>query len=88
MWTTFRRYNEISCLLDELCTKAWGNTTIERIINEDGPFFRCDLAVRGVCEAQKVALFDVRVADTESPSYVSSPVMSVLINAEEEKKRK
>uniref|UniRef100_A0A8D8W759 Reverse transcriptase domain-containing protein n=3 Tax=Cacopsylla melanoneura TaxID=428564 RepID=A0A8D8W759_9HEMI len=83
-----RRHNEIRDLFGELCEKAWGNVTKEPIISEEAPGLRGDLAVRGVWEAQREALFDVRVMDTDAPSYVSRPVMSVLQSAEEEKKRK
>lgn len=61
---------------------------MEPIFNEEGPFLPGDLAIHGVWEAQREALFDVRVSDADAPSYVSRPFMSVLINAEEEKKRK
>ncbi|KAL1450485.1 hypothetical protein WDU94_002849 [Cyamophila willieti] len=83
-----RRHNEVRDVLGELCEKAWGNTVKEPIINEDGPGLRGDLAVRGVWEAQREALFDIRVVDTDAPSHASRTVRSVLISAEEEKKRK
>lgn len=44
--------------------------------------------MRGVWEAQRDALFDIRVIDTDAPSYANRPVSSVLKSAEEEKKKK
>ncbi|KAL1453334.1 hypothetical protein WDU94_007478 [Cyamophila willieti] len=83
-----RRHNEVRDLLGELCEKAWGNVTKEPLVIEDGPGLRGDLSVRGVWEAQREALFDIRVTDTDAPSYTSRSVMSVLRRAEEEKKEK
>ena len=83
-----RRHNEIRDLLGEMCQKSWGNVVKEPIISEEEPCLRGDLAVRGVWEAQREALFDIRIVDTDAPSYVSRSVMSVLMNAEEEKKKK
>ncbi|KAL1446997.1 hypothetical protein WDU94_013938, partial [Cyamophila willieti] len=87
-WTCARDVLRVRDVLGELCEKAWGNTVKEPIINEDGPGLRGDLAVRGVWEAQREALFDIRVVDTDAPSHASRTVRSVLISAEEEKKRK
>ncbi|CAB0016792.1 unnamed protein product [Nesidiocoris tenuis] len=70
---------------------AWGNCCKEPIIKEASdlsPGLRGDLACRGVWEPQREALFDVRVVDTDAPSYVTRPVNVVLTAAEEEKKRK
>ena len=47
-----------------------------------------DLSIRGVWQSQTVASFDVRVIDTDAPSYLHRDVSSVLSSAEEEKKRK
>ncbi|KAL1462001.1 hypothetical protein WDU94_013856 [Cyamophila willieti] len=79
-----RRHNEIRDLMGELCDKAWGNCVKEPIISEVPPGLRGDLAVRGTWEA----LFDIRVIDTDAPSYASRSVKSVISGAEEEKKRK
>lgn len=86
-----RRHNEVRDVFGELMTTAWGNCIKEPIITEaDGtsPGLRGDLACRGVWEPQRVALFDVRVIDTDAPSYVSRPVSNVLTSAEQEKQRK
>ena len=45
-----------------------------------------DLGVRGVWQPQAEALFDVRVVDTDTQSYVQRAVSSVLATAEREKK--
>ena len=39
-------------------------------------------------QPQTVVLFDIRVVDTDSPSYVNPPVEAVLSSAEAEKKVK
>ncbi len=83
-----RRHNEVRDLFGELCKNAWGNVTIEPAISEDDSGLRGDLACRGVWGAQREALFDIRVIDTDAPSYVSRPVDSILSSAEQEKKRK
>ena len=54
----------------------------------DGVVLIADLGVRGVWQPQVEALFDVRVTDTDAPSYVAKSVSSVLAAAEEEKKGK
>ncbi|KAL5515669.1 hypothetical protein EMCRGX_G000870 [Ephydatia muelleri] len=46
------------------------------------------LSIRGVWQSQTVASFDIRVIDTDAPSYLHRDVSSVLSSAEEEKKRK
>ena len=83
-----RRHNEVRDLLFELCKSAWGNVVKEPIIQEGENNLRGDLACRGVWDTQKEALFDIRVIDTDAPSYVSRPVTSILRTAEEEKKKK
>lgn len=83
-----RRHNEIRDLFCELCQQTWGNVTKEPVISEGDSGLRGDFACRGVWIAQREALFDVRVVDTDAPSYASRPVAAVLRSAEEEKKRK
>ncbi|CAB0000687.1 unnamed protein product [Nesidiocoris tenuis] len=71
--------------------KAWGNCIKEPLIQEASeihPALRGDLACRGVWEVQREALFDIRVTDTDAPSYLSRTVSTVFKTAEEEKKRK
>ena len=47
-----------------------------------------DLGVRGVWLPQSEALFDIPIIDTDTQSYLSQPPISVLLTAENEKKRK
>ncbi len=57
-------------------------------ISQGEPALVADLGVRGVWEPQTEALFDIRVVDTDAPSYVSRPITSVLASAETAKKTK
>ncbi|KAF6204053.1 hypothetical protein GE061_002393 [Apolygus lucorum] len=86
-----RRHYEIRDFLGELMSTAWGNCVKEPIVVETSlvhPGLRGDLACRGVWKPQREALLDVRVVDTDAPSYIPHPVATVLRKAEEEKKRK
>ena len=47
-----------------------------------------DLCVCGVSQPQCDALFDIRVVDTDAPSYSRQSPRSVLCSAESEKKKK
>ena len=49
---------------------------------------KADLAVQGVWQPQCDALFDIRVVDTDAPSYRSRTPPDVLRTAEMDKKRK
>ena len=55
---------------------------------ENIPALVADLGIRGAWETQRMALFDVRVTDTDAASYVTQPVRSVLAKAETDKKKK
>ena len=46
------------------------------------------LRIRGVWQSQTVALFGIRVIDTDTLLYLHWDVASVLSSADEEKKRK
>ena len=88
-----QRHNEIRDVIHDLSSLAWGQTVKEPIIHGFGddlslPGLKADIGVRGVWQPQAVALFDVRVVDTDAPSYVALTPSSVLKNAENEKKRK
>ena len=52
------------------------------------PSLVADLRIREIWQSQTVALFDIRVIDTDAPSYLHRDVASILSSAEEEKKRK
>ena len=45
-----------------------------------------NLRIRDVWLPQIVAMFDIRVTDSDAPSYISCSVTDVLVAAEEEKK--
>lgn len=62
------------------CWVSWGNVVKEPSITEEEPCFGGDLTVRGVWEAQRYALFHIRVVDTNAPSYVSRSVPAILKN--------
>ena len=47
-----------------------------------------DLSVRGAWQPQVTALFDVRIVDTDAPSYLGKFPEAVLKDAEREKKNK
>ena len=49
------------------------------------PSLVADLSIKGVWQSQTVALFDIRVIDTDAPSYLHRDVASILSSAEEEK---
>ena len=63
-----------------ICESTTDDSTSETLI--------ADLRVRGVWELQVDAIFDVRVVDTDAPSYCSHSPHAVLWSAEVEKKRK
>ena len=74
------RHDEIRDLLCELSSIVWNNVVREPIIQESSTNLSegliADLAVRGVWQRQCTAMFDVRILDSDSPSYSnkSSPV--------------
>lgn len=43
-------------------------------MTNDTPGLIADLGVFGVCQAQKMALLDMHVVDTDNPSYEEGPV--------------
>ena len=50
------------------------------------PDLIADLGIRGFWQPQTEALFDIRVVDTDAPSYVKHTVEAVLQIAEQENK--
>ena len=55
---------------------------------ETVPSLIADLSIRGVWQLQTLALFDVRVIDTDAESHSQRVVTAILSSAEEEKKKK
>ena len=86
------RHDEIRDLLCELSSIVWNNVVREPIIQESSTNLSegliADLAVRGVWQRQCTAMFDVRILDSDSPSYSNKSPQSVVAAAEIEKKRK
>ena len=86
------RHNEIRDLLCELSSIVWNNVVREPVIQESSTSLSegliADLAVRGVWQRQCTAMFDVRILDSDSPSYSNKSPQSVVAAAEIEKKRK
>ena len=74
--------------IGDLATLAWGQVQREPVVCEPTSddsttdTLIADLRVRGVWEPQVDAIFDVRVVDTDAPSYLSRPPQVVLQSAE------
>ena len=88
-----QRHNEIRDLLCDLSSMAWSNVTKEPVVTEpssdsSGGGLIADFAVHGIWQCQSTALFDVRITDSDSPSYADKPPFDVLLSAKREKKRK
>ena len=65
----------------DLSSLVWGPVYREPIVREasdDSSALKADLAVRGVWQPQCDALFDIRVVDTDAPSYRSHTPPDVL----------
>ena len=62
-------------------------STIVQEGSDGVPALIADLGIRGVWLPQIEALFDVRVTDSDAPSYMSHSVADVLVAAEEETKK-
>ena len=88
-----QRHNEVRDVLGDLASLVYKDVIGEPIVQEANdacgiPSLVADLSIRGVWQSQTVALLDIRVIDTDAPSYLHRDVASVLSSAEEEKKRK
>jgi hypothetical protein len=88
-----QRHNEIRDAIGDLSALAWKEVVSEPVIREredftNTPALIADLGVRGVWAPQTMALFDIRVTDTDAPSYSTHSIQSVLSNAETAKKTK
>ena len=60
---------------------------IVREASDDSSALKVDLAVRGVWQPQCDALFDIRLVDTDAPSYRSHASPDVLRSAESDEKK-
>jgi hypothetical protein len=88
-----QRHNEIRDALGDLANLAWGNCMREPVVREahaptNKTSLIADLGVRGVYQQQTVALFDIRVVDTDAQSYCTRSIKSVLHSAEVTKRTK
>ena len=87
-----QRHNEVSDALGDLASIAFMDVIREPIVRDADPVrglpaLVADLGVR-LWAAQTEALFDICVMDTDAQSYTSRTVDSVLLSAENEKKKK
>jgi hypothetical protein len=88
-----RRHNEVRDALGDLCSLVWKDVVREPVIREADPGINepglvADLGVRGAWRPHTLALFDVRVMDTDAMSYASTSPQNALSNAEQVKKAK
>jgi hypothetical protein len=88
-----RRHNEVRDALCDLSALLWTNIRKEPVVREADDANNisalvADMGVRGVWEAQRETLFDIRVTDTDALSYGNQQVRSVLDQAENQKRRK
>jgi hypothetical protein len=86
-----QRHNEVRDLLYDLSAIAWNQTVKEPVIVEatsDQEALIGDISARGVWQPQATAVMDIRVIDSDAPSYLSKSIETVLKTAEREKKLK
>ena len=87
------RHNEIRDAVGDLASILWKGVKREPVVKEPDiengtPTLIADLSARGVWDRQSAASFDIRVTDTDAPSYQNRNPMNVLKTAEIEKKNK
>ena len=67
-----QRHNEIRDVIIELSSQIWSQTIKEPVI-DDSPDsdrnLKADIGIRGVWQSQAMSLYDVRVLDSDAPSY-------------------
>ena len=71
-----QRHNEVRDAVGDLAALVWGRVVSEPVVRDasvDGDALIADLGVRGVWEPQAMALFDIRVVDTDARSFLSVP---------------
>ena len=87
-----QRHNEVRDFLGDISSEVWPSVIMEPIVREADPSsndvgLRLDLGVRGVWSPQTEALFDIRIIDTDAPSYKHHTPVAVLESAAKEMKR-
>ena len=88
-----QRHNEVRDVIGDLASVVVKEVVKEPVVQEANdaegvPSLIADLSIRGVWQPQTVALFDVRVTDTDAPSHSQRVVSAILSSAEEAKKKK
>ena len=88
----FQRRNEVRDAIGDLASMAWSQVVREPVVREancstDTTALVADQSVRGVWVPQVEALFDIKVIDTDAQSYCTRPPITILSNAETEKKK-
>ena len=88
-----QRHNEIRDTIYDLTCLVFNQVTREPIIqdrSDDPPqeALVADIKARGVWQPQATALFDIRVIDSDAPSYLNISPQQVLKIAERDKKNK
>ena len=88
-----QRHNEIRDLIHDLITFVRNQTTKEPTVKEASrnppqDALIADMNTRGAWQPQSTAIFDIRVIDSDVPSYLSKTPEAVLRSAEREKKLK
>ena len=85
------RHNEIRDAVGDLASILWKDVKREPVVKEPDvengtPALSADLSAHGVWDRQSAASFEIRVTDTDAPSYQNRNPMNVLKTAKIEKK--
>ena len=76
-----QRHNEVRDAVGDLAALVWGCVVSEPVVrgaSVNGKALIADLGARGVWEPQTMALFDIRVVNTDARSYLfHSPICCV-----------
>ena len=88
-----QRHNEVRDVIGDLASVVFKEVVKEPVVQEANeaegvPSLIADLSISGVWQPQTVALFDVRVTDTDAPSHSQRVVSAILSSAEEVNKKK
>ena len=87
-----QRHNEVRDVICDLASMVWGQVIREPVVcdstDSSNSALVADIGIQRVWQRQAMALFDVRVLDTDAKSYLRHAPQSVLATAEREKKRK
>ena len=84
-------HNEVRNAIGDVASLVYKEVIREPIVQEANyacgiPSLFADLSIRGVWQSQTVALLDIRVIDTDAPSYSHWDVASILSSAEKKRK--